>query len=51
MAYGNKRDYNMVTIGVWFFFQGSFVSFWAFWKTYLPFFIILAGALLLGFFA
>ena len=34
-------NYEMIRIGVWVFFQGKFVSVWAFVKTYLPFLIIL----------
>jgi hypothetical protein len=51
MAFDNKRDYNMFTIGVWFFFQGTFVDCYAFIKTFLPFTILLVGLFLLGFFA
>lgn len=40
MCYNGRKDYNMLTIGAWFFFQGKFVSFAAFMKTYLPFLLI-----------
>ena len=42
MAYKGKKNYNMFTIGIWVFFHGKFVSFSAFLRTYLPFFIICA---------
>ena len=34
-------NYGMVTIGVWMFFYGKWVSFGDFLKTYIPFFIII----------
>ena len=40
MCYNGRKDYNMLTIGAWFFFQGKFVSFASFIKTYLPFIVI-----------
>jgi len=49
MAYGSKKDYGMVTIGVWFFFFGRFASFGAFLRTYLPFFILIAIVLAASF--
>lgn len=46
MAYANKRDRNMFSIGIWIFFQGKFTSAGAVARTYLPFMIIAAIALL-----
>lgn len=40
MGYDGTRDYGMITIGVWMFFFGNFVSVGSFVRTYLPFAII-----------
>ena len=48
MAYGNKSNYGMIGIGVWFFFHGRFTSMSSFIKTYLPFGIILCIIILLS---
>lgn len=41
MGYKLKSNYTMITIGVWFFFCGRFVSFYGILKTYLPFTILM----------
>ena len=48
MGYENKRAYGMVDLAVWFFFQGKFVSMRAFLISFLPFLILVVGAILMG---
>lgn len=48
MGYKNKNTYTMVTIGVWFFFCGKWVSTAAFIRTYMPFAIVVAIFIILG---
>ena len=48
MSYGGKKSYDMLTIGVWIFFHGSFVGYTGFLKTYGPFTVLM---LLIAFFS
>jgi transmembrane protein 222 len=51
MGYGNKRNYGMVDLAAWFFFQGRFVSFCSFLSTFLPFMLIVTGIVLVSVYA
>ena len=48
MGYNGRKDYNMLTIGVWIFFKSSFVSPLSVLVQFGPFLVIITIAAFLG---